>query len=110
MITLAHMLILTTFISQSKSHVKFINAGVPQGSALGPLLFLVYVNDIAETLTSITRLFADDSSLAVSSTDINQIQTTINSDLSKIHDWSRQWLVNFNPNKTEAMFFFHQTS
>ena len=45
------------------SNPKPINAGVPQGSVLGPLLFLIYVNDIADSLLSLTRLFADDSSL-----------------------------------------------
>ena len=54
-----------------------LQGGVPPGAVLGPLLFLVYVNDIAEALHSITRLFVDDSSLAVSSTDINVIQESL---------------------------------
>lgn len=87
------------------SSILSLTAGVPQGSALGPLLFLIYVNDIAEHLLSVTRLFADDSSLAVSSNNMQYIETTLNQDLQKINDWSRQWLVNFNPNKTEIMIF-----
>ena len=50
-------------IAQSYSDVKHVNAGVPQGSVLGSPLFLVYVNDITQNILSITRLFADDTSL-----------------------------------------------
>ena len=56
------------FVGSSFSKTKYVNSGVPQGSVLGPLFFLIYVNDIADSLQSSTRLFADDCSLAVSST------------------------------------------
>ncbi len=93
------------FVGQSYSDTKLIKAGVPQGSVLGPLLFLIYVNDIADKLLSTTRLFADDSSLAVSSSDINVIETTLNHDLTELSEWSNQWLVKFNPSKTDALLF-----
>ena len=92
-------------VGQSLSEVRNVNAGVPQGSVLGPLLFLIYVNDIADSLVSTTRLFADDSSLAVSSSDTSVIESTLNNDLKKISSWAKQWLVKFNPLKTEVMFF-----
>ena len=60
---------------------------MPQGSALGPLLFLVYINDIAENLISVTRLFADDSSLAISSDNVNYIEQSLNRDLELINQW-----------------------
>ena len=87
------------------SNPKPINAGVPQGSVLGPLLFLIYVNDIADSLLSLTRLFADDSSLFYSATSIDDIQGLINHDLVLLSRWAKQWLVTFNPSKTEAILF-----
>lgn len=54
---------------------------------------------------STTRLFADDSSLAVSTSDSSAMETVLNSDLELISNWAKQWLVKFNPAKTEVMFF-----
>jgi hypothetical protein len=54
------------FINNSKSPLVNPNAGGPQGSVFDPLLFLLYVNDIADHLLSLTRLFADDTSLSYS--------------------------------------------
>lgn len=93
------------FIGSSMSSPKYLYAGVPQGSVLGPLLFLIYVNDIAEHLLSITRLFADDTSLSFSSTNIQDIEGVLNHDLAVISAWAKQWLVAFNPIKTEAVLF-----
>ncbi len=92
-------------LRSTTSDIKQISAGVPQGSVLGPLLFLIYVNDITENLLSITRLFADDSSLSFSSTNTDDLEGIINHDLIILSDWAKRWLVNFNPNKTEAMLF-----
>ena len=92
-------------VNSATSEVSLISAGVPQGSVLGPLLFLVYVNDISENLLSLTRLFADDSSLFFSATSLEDIQGIINHDLTVILSWAVTWLVDFNPNKTEAMLF-----
>ena len=87
------------------STAKSTSAGVPQGSVLGPLLFLIYVNDISENLQSLTRLFADDSSLFFSTSNIRDIEGILNHDLMILTQWARKWMVNFNPNKTEAMLF-----
>ena len=87
------------------SGLKSIFAGVPQGSVLGPLLFLVYINDIAKHLLSLTRLFADDSSNFYSAAHIADIAGIINHDLQLLTNWAKQWLVTFNPLKTEAVLF-----
>ena len=92
-------------ISSATSPLLTVNAGVPQGSVLGPLLFLVYVNDIAENLLSLVRLFADDSSLFFSATSLKDIEGIINHDLAFIASWAKTWLVDFNPIKTVAMLF-----
>ncbi len=93
------------FVGSAFSENKLINAGVPQGSVLGPMLFLIYVNDITDRLISTARLFADDSSIAISSPNINIIEKNINNDLMCLTEWSKQWLVNFNASKTDAMLF-----
>jgi len=94
-----------TVIQSGVSTTQTVTAGVPQGSVLGPLLFLIYVNDITESLISLTRLYADDSSLYCSASSIQDIEGLLNHDMHQISFWAKQWLVDFNPNKTEAMFF-----
>ena len=74
-----------------------IESGVPQGSVLGPLLFLIYINDLTENISSNMRLFADDSSLFVKVTDIQDTQSQLMDDLEIITSWAHQWKMEFNP-------------
>ena len=85
------------------------SSGDPQGSVLGPLFVLVYVNDISDTLLGSSRLFADDTSLSCSVSNISDIEGIMNHDLVMWSDWSNQWLISFNPMKTEAILFSNQT-
>ena len=78
-----------------------MNAGVPQGSILGPLLFLIYINDLPNGLQSNPELFADDNSLFSTVQDITTSTVSLNNDLTKISEWVVQWKMNFNPDPSK---------
>jgi hypothetical protein len=80
-----------------------IKAGVPQGSVLGPLLFLVYINDLADNITCNVKLFADDTVLYTVVENPETSAELLNYNLEIIDAWSKQWLVTFNPTKTKLM-------
>ena len=90
-------------LNRSNSEWKTINAGVSHGSILGPLLFLLFINDIVTDIKASIKLFADDTSLYVTVDTPQNAADIINRDLEKIHQWSVNWLVKFNPEKTETM-------
>ena len=71
-------------------------AGV-QSSVLGPLFFLSYINDLAEGISSTTKLFADEASLFSVVSNINESANQTNIDLEKISLWDYQWKMSFNP-------------
>ena len=80
-----------------------VEAGIPQGSILGPLLFLIYINDIVDVVHSNIRLFADDVTLFMEVDQPDTAARNIDVDLSNIQNWADKWLVTFNPTKTKTM-------
>ena len=84
-----------------ESSWKPISSGVPQGAVLGPLLFLIDINDLTDNITANIKLFADDSSLFIRVTDIDSAQLLLSEDLAKITQWANQWKMVFNPDITK---------
>ena len=80
-----------------------VTSGVPQGSVLGPILFLVYINDLPESITSQVRLFADDTAIYLTINDRQTDNTTLQKDLDTLQDWSKQWDMSFNPTKCQVI-------
>ena len=86
----------------AESEWTYIRAGVPQGSILGPLLFLLFINDIVDEIGCHIRLFADDTSLYITVENPDMAAELLNIDLDKIMKWAKKWLVLFNPVETES--------
>ena len=78
-----------------------IRARVLEGSSLGPLLFLIYINDLPNGLKNECKLFADDTSLFSIAHDVNTCASDINNDLKLISDWAFQWKMSFNPDPSK---------
>ena len=90
-----------------------VKTGVSQGSIFGPLLFLIYINDLPNGLNSNAKLFADDTSLFSVVHNITDSANLLNSDLSKINEWALQWKMSFNPDPTkqaQEIIFSRKTS
>ena len=79
-------------------------SGVPQGTVLGPLLFLMYINDLPDGLNSTVRLFADDA-LLYGTICCDEDTADLQDDLYRLEDWQQKWQMEFNPSKCKIMCF-----
>ena len=102
--------IFSHFLSNRKQRVALnvqnslwtnVHAGVSQGSILSLLLFLIYINDLLDNLTSNAKLFADDTSLFSVFHDVNTSADELNDDLKKVNEWAFQWKMSFNPDPSK---------
>ena len=85
-------------------------AGVPQGSILGPLLFLIFINDAVTGLISIPFLFADDTSLMSIGGSWTEVERALKMDLKTLDSWSKTWRLTFNLEKSEYIMFCDRKS
>ena len=91
-----------TRINGTDSKLTLVKTGVPQGSTIGPLLFLIFVNDLPRVTDQVNyTLFADDTVLTVHNQDTKEATETMQLALSKIDVWCRTNKLSLNTNKTE---------
>ena len=96
----------TTQTADHISNKTSISFGVPQGSVLGPLLFLLYVNDIHQCSTKLTfYLFADDTNILFAEKNLKVIETVINTELCKLYDWLTSNKLTLNISKSYFVIF-----
>lgn len=88
----------TVIVNGYKSQSKPVISGIPQGSVLGALLFIIYINDMPEQIQSNMYLFADDTKFFHQVTGIEDA-ITIQDDIRQLEEWSRLWLLKFHPDK-----------
>ena len=92
-------------INSTTSSLKKINCGVPQGSILGPLLFLLYINDLADCLDKATPcLYADDTQIFLAATDLTEVNENLNHDMGKLTEWLDRNKLQHHPTKTKLMY------
>ena len=91
------------------SEIRNIECGVPQGSSLGPLLFLIYINDFRLCLNETTTgHFADDTFIMYASKNLKTVETIINTELKQVVSWLKLNKLSLNAGKTELIFFHSQ--
>ena len=94
-------------VNGAQSEWSGVKSGVPQGSVLGPLLFIIYINDIDEDILSLVLKFADDTKV------FRKVKTpadarALQDDLDRLYRWSDDWQMLFNIDKCKCLHFGHR--
>ena len=97
-----------TCVNGTLSDIIHVTSGVPQGSVLGPVLFLLYINDINKHISSKCKLYADDTTLYRNINNTND-SLILQNDLNEILNWSKMWLMEFNTDKCFVMHISKKT-
>lgn len=92
-------------INGQKSTVKIVKIGVPQGSILGPLLFIIYINDFPDINKNFINLFADDTKITISSKSKQEAEIKSNEAINNANKWFKNNMLTLNPDKTRIINF-----
>ena len=85
------------------SECRTVIMGVPQGSVLGPVLFLIYTNDLQNLMESIPRLFADDTAILIKTNSTSELEIKLNEDLARVSIWTNKNRLTLDPIKSHAL-------
>ena len=85
-----------------------VTSGIPQGSVLGPILFLIYINDLPDVVNSIVKLFADDTKIYANVNTIEN-QERLQEDINNLMEWSNSWQLKFNKSKCKHLHLGRNT-
>jgi hypothetical protein len=89
-------------VNGQESNWEEVKSGVPQGSVLGPLAFVVYINDLDLDISSVILKFADDSKM-LAKVECDADATAVQNDLEKLYEWSQDWQMEFNAEKCKCL-------
>ena len=89
-------------VGDEKSEWETVRSGIPQGSVLGPLLFVIFINDLPDAVSSTIKIFADDTKMyrRINSDDDAKL---LQSDIDKLYEWTKTWQLKFNAKKCKVM-------
>ena len=91
-------------LGDTESAWTSVTSGVAQGSVLGPIFFILYINDLPERISNDCKLYADDSKVIAIMRDILSA-SLLQSDIDALRDWSKDWLLRLNASKCKVMHF-----
>ena len=94
-------------INGSLSQWLAVLSGIPQGSVLGPVLFILYINDLPDLVKNFTMLFADDTKI-YSVVNNERDRNSLQDDINKLIAWSDKWQLRFNASKCKVMHYGRQ--
>ena len=94
-------------VNGTKSAWSEVLSGIPQGSVLGPILFIIYINDLPDTLKGYVKMFADDTKVFSHIRDETDC-AVLQHDLDRLSDWSEKWQLKFNVGKCGVIHYGHQ--
>ena len=96
-------------LGSATSNWSVVNSGVPQGSVLGPLLFVVFINDLLDLVENKTKLYADDSKIFFSYDNSISTPKLLQDDLDSLVIWANEWSLELNLSKCKVMHFGKKT-